>query len=727
MILLKTGFDLNKRILLYNMASVEMNGQVRTIQDMFFSKENISNLNKKLLEKNRLNDIPKESKKQIIDLLIKNMKGVYKSIDVKRINKKNFDSIHQQFNNMCLVEAEKELKKNDIASLIQPNASELKFKRDFDSNPNAGNKLMDRPVPSQEKFLYPPGFSNQRNVPDNRFDNLFKPIVDNVDENYAFNQYQYGKGTEDVGQRMDRLKSERDTETRLPQRPRTPDFLKPMETQPNKRGGQGRDDVSIPRNGRPDFSKPVNQQDNDFKSANDDQGDLYNINNIDQPINIREVREDNRSFAERLKSLQNDRGSVNVPQNRGKVDFTNENFQDTYEQSGSMGERQRELEEIPEYEPKTVEQIKKEKEDEIINRRLAINRSVEEDARRMQIPNNRMDLNDTRMNLQDMRGNSGMERQMPIQRPPVTQLLAANKNIDVRKIQDTLKKLGMVEYSQVQHLVNENNLLKSQLKTLSSSDNNKVDNVRQDIALEFEKLTEKDKILSYKEDELKKLIKKYNHVYGISNVQLDISPSESKSIFKFEFEPINNVLGIKLMSYSLPQARYNIEEGKNNMFKLKQENELIELKLSSGKYSIEDLLRELNKKSDKYSFSLNLEQKVEIKSDDTFDILNTSLSKDVLGFINTCVGQNEYSADRLWDLRIEDKAYLYLNNIDESTPFALLYPNNQGNYQFKFEEPTTIDNLELVFKDSKGRLFNFYGLNYSLNVQFEICNPDEII
>ncbi len=709
------------------MASVEMNGQVRTIQDMFFSKENISSLNKKLLEKNRLNDIPKESKKQIIDLLIKNMKGVYKSIDVKRINKKNFDSIHQQFNNMCLAEAEKELKKNDIASLIQPNASELKFKRDFDSNPNAGNKLMDRPVPSHEKFLYPPGFSNQRNAQDNRFDNLFKPIVDNVDENYAFNQYQYGKGTEDVSQRMDRLKSERDTETRLPQRPRTPDFLKPMETQPNRRGGQGRDDVSIPRNGRPDFSKPVNQQEG-FKSLNEDQGDLYDINNIDQPINIKEVREDNRSFAERLKSLQNDRGSVNVPQNRGKIDFTNENFQDTYEQSDSMGERQKELEEIPEYEPKTVEQIKKEKEDEIINRRLAVNRSVEEDARRMQVPNNRINLQDNnRMNLQDIRQNSGMQRQVPLQRPPVTQLLASNKNIDVRKIQDTLKKLGMVEYSEVQHLVNENNLLKSQMKTLSSSGNNKVDNVRQDIAIEFDKLTEKDKILTQKEDELKQLIKKYNHVYGISNVQLDISPNESKSVFKFEFEPINNVVGIKLMSYSLPQARYNIEEGKNNMFKLKQENELIELKLSSGKYTIEELLKELNKKSNKYLFSLNLEQKVEIKSDDTFDILNTSLSKDVLGFINTCVGQSEYTADRLWDLRIEDKTYLYLNNIDDSTPFALLYPNNQGNYQFKFEDPTTIDNLELVFKDSKGRLFNFYGLNYSLNVQLEICNPDEMI
>ena len=53
-------------------------------------------------------------------------------------------------------------------------------------------------------------------------------------------------------------------------------------------------------------------------------------------------------------------------------------------------------------------------------------------------------------------------------------------------------------------------------------------------------------------------------------------------------------------------------------------------------------------------------------------------------------------------------------------PFAVLYFNNQSPQQFRFEEPIELDKLELTFKDSKGRLFNFYGLGYSLNIQLEI-------
>ena len=69
--------------------------------------------------------------------------------------------------------------------------------------------------------------------------------------------------------------------------------------------------------------------------------------------------------------------------------------------------------------------------------------------------------------------------------------------------------------------------------------------------------------------------------------------------------------------------------------------------------------------------------------------------------------------------------FLFLNNIDYSTPFAVLYINNQGNYQFKFEKPIILNKLDLSFKDSKGRPFNFYNLTYSLNIQLEIENPIE--
>ena len=81
----------------------------------------------------------------------------------------------------------------------------------------------------------------------------------------------------------------------------------------------------------------------------------------------------------------------------------------------------------------------------------------------------------------------------------------------------------------------------------------------------------------------------------------------------------------------------------------------------------------------------------------------------------------------MWDLRIEEKIYLYINNINDSTPFAVLYTNNQGNNPVKFEELIKLDKLELSFRDSNDRPFNFYGLKYNLNIQLEINNPVEEI
>ena len=43
---------------------MDSNGQIKTITDTFFSKENISGLNKKLLEKNNLLEINKDGKKK---------------------------------------------------------------------------------------------------------------------------------------------------------------------------------------------------------------------------------------------------------------------------------------------------------------------------------------------------------------------------------------------------------------------------------------------------------------------------------------------------------------------------------------------------------------------------------------------------------------------------------------------------------------------------------------
>lgn len=754
------------------MATLEINGQIKTIQDIFFSKENIIGINKKLLEKHNLADVSKETKKKVIDLLIKNMKMVYKSIDLKKLNQKNLNSIFQQFNKTAYEESTKSLTTSDI-SLGQANASQLKFERDFRSNPNVGNKLMDRPVPSQSSFalsnIQPPTMLPSGR--DNKFDKLFKPIVDNIDENYTFNQYQFGKGSDDVQQRIDRVMSERDNETRIPGRPQTPDFLKPLKTQTTKDDDRSskKTSFSVPqRGGKPDFTCeiPAEELNQGFLAVPEDT-DLYNINNIDKPINIKEIQEDGRSFEERLKHLEKDRGAVNIIPSNKKIDFQMEQF--------PLSQRDTELDQIPEYEPMRVaDALQKQDQQSRVNktssedeleqiqyqieqrRRMALQRS-ESMQQRSEVSYQRPESMQQRSENMQQRSEVSYQRpenmqqrsEVSYQKPEVSQKStpvvkyalpkdfvpnekeALNKNININKIQNMLKKMGLIESAEIEKLKNENLLLKEQLKTPP-----KIDLIKQEITNEFQKLNEKDLEITKKEadmlkkeHELKLLLTKYNYLYGTSNIQLDISPIESNSNFTFEFEQIENIVGIKLMSYSIPQARYNIEDGKNNIFKFKVGDDITEIKLNTGKYMIEDLIRIINTKTDKLIFELNYEQKVEVKyqEDTPFEIITTVFSNEVLGFtLDTYTGEKSYIANRSWELRVEDKIYLYLTNLDDKSPFAVLYTNNQGNYQFKFEEPIVLNKLDLLFKDSKGRQYNFFGLNYNINVQLEIHNPSNL-
>jgi len=737
------------------MTTIELNGQVKTITDTFFSKENISTLNKKLLEKNNLTEINKDGKKKIIDLLIKNMKLVYKSLDLKKINKKNFDSIYQQFNKTSYNETQKELRTNDILALSELNASQLKFERDFNSNPNNGNKVSERPIPSQNKnqFLYPPDINQNKDI-NNRFDKLFKPIVEQVNENYKFNQYQYGKGSDDINKRIEELTTERESETRMSGRPRTPEFLKPLKTQLEKNDFNNENSKTIQdfpkKGGKPDFTQNISQDELDIGFlSNNDNVDLYNINNIDKPIDLRNIEEDSRSFQERLKSLEQERTSVNIPPNKGKIDFTSDTF------NLEINKRNKEIEEIPDYEPKTVEQIREEKYLIEMKKRQEIREQTElsEPTRREQLnePTRREQLIEQmrkeqlieqmkREQLTEQMRREQLTEQM--RREQLTEQMRKeqlieqmrkeqlsktllNKNLDISKIQNTLKKLGMVEASEVEKIKKENEILKNQLSNFNKNEN---ELIKQDIILEFEKLNNKETLLTKKMEEMKILMKKYQYLYGISNIQLDISPNEPLSEFSFEFEPIENIIGIKLMSYSIPQARYNIESEKNNIFQIKNmNNEIIELKLNSGKYSIESLLEKLNTKSEKYKFELNVEQIVKISSDESFEIISTPLSREVLGFTSICKDNTNFIADKSWDLRIEEKIFLFINNIDNTRPFTVLYTNNQGNDSIKFEEVIKLDKLDLSFRDSNGRPFNFYGLKYNLNIQLELNNPIEEI
>ena len=66
------------------------------LQNIFFSKDCISGLNKLILQQNNLNNLNRDGKQEVINVLVKNMKTVYRSLDLGKINNTNFDSIFKQ-------------------------------------------------------------------------------------------------------------------------------------------------------------------------------------------------------------------------------------------------------------------------------------------------------------------------------------------------------------------------------------------------------------------------------------------------------------------------------------------------------------------------------------------------------------------------------------------------------------------------------------------------------
>jgi hypothetical protein len=316
-------------------------------------------------------------------------------------------------------------------------------------------------------------------------------------------------------------------------------------------------------------------------------------------------------------------------------------------------------------------------------------------------------------------------------------------NIEIKEDTQQLQQLNEL----IDKLSHENNEMKKiinrqneQLENSANSELEKIMEIKKQIAEEFESLRIKnDEIdtkintmglkeleLSKKESDIKELIKNYDYLFRTRQMQIEVSDTDNQSKYKWSMDKIPNVTGIKLMSYSLPEPKFNIEENKNNSLHIKINNDDIQLFLPTGKYNIDEIIYTINEKLSKQNshvkLSLNKQQKVVISSEEESDIINiipTQLSQYNLGFTNEQDIGHSYTANKTWDLRIDDKVYLYLNNLSEEVPFGLLYFNGKSVSQFKFQKPFNMDSLEVMFKDSRGNQYNFYDLPHSLSFIIE--------
>ena len=878
------------------------------IQGVFFSKENISNLNKDLLEKLKIKNLSQEIRKDIVETIVDNMKQTWSKIDKTKVNNNNINNILSQFNSYSSDQSHITLKNkynsnytgihsntsqqqnipnqkqqnipnqqqqnipnqqqqniprqqhqnipspqqniprqqqqnissqqqyapsqqqyapsqqqvnndlNQFYNNINPNipdnfidpdynSSSLKFQRDFTINQGKQNQIPDRSTSilgANEKYI--------RNAQETQrlasnfqpsIDNVFKPLIDNDQLASGFNNYNFNKNEGDVKQKMDDVRFNRENEIYMPKKQQNeiPDFLKPKCTSirtPDEykntiQVNQLKEKEQNPNIKTKKSIKSGSQSNNEFLSGlNDFSEDLMSINNFDKKITDDNIEEDNTPFSDRLSRLKADRDSVNVPRS-GKIDFTSEHFEDTYDdiepttikdlikkktqneyieiEDDVTYDEDYELNQRKQYETNQREQYEsRQKEQYELNQRKQY-----ESRQREQYESNQHDINNKDQNLKNI-GNKDEIKELYLNYLKLqknNEILTNENNIlkkntskklnkiekkeyieifnDLKKINDkiseelknykTEKNMYMNEFNSLKEkytLLNENYIL---LKETNSKPKELIDleKIKNDISNEFKELSsikeqnENELNIIKKEkneleiniNEYKTIIEEYNKINNTKFYQMEIHNENFSSYYTYNFEKLDNIASIKLLSYSIPSINFNIEEDKNNIFEFEFEaNDVIEIKLESGKYGIDELLNSLNKNEYGLIFSLdNITQKVTVSSEKEFKINPSPLSISNLFFTdNNYENLKEYKATKIFDLRSDNKISLYLNNIDNNSPFAILYPESTSNAILNFENLISLEKLDILFKDSKGRIHNFYNSEHNISLQLEVKN-----
>ncbi len=226
--------------------------------------------------------------------------------------------------------------------------------------------------------------------------------------------------------------------------------------------------------------------------------------------------------------------------------------------------------------------------------------------------------------------------------------------------------------------------------------------------------------LKVENDYLKNEIIKLQNKKGpmTKTLQLDISKKENQ--YNFQFNPINNVISLKLLSYNLPQPNYNIIE--DTLFVYKINDNDFKIYIQKGNYNIDILLNYLNN-NNHLIFSIDFTQKVTIKSKDEtlqFQIMPTLLSYK-LGFNNQQYNYtNIITATRIYDIRMPSKLLLFIRNINQNEPLCSLNFNNSSICNLQFNNPLVLSSLQLEFYLEDNTLYNFNDLFYNLSFAIEV-------
>ena len=646
-----------------------------------------------------------------------------------------------QFNNMCVTETTKQLKNSDVFSGEDTQVSRLKFARDFKSTPQKQVKFLERPQSVTTNRPEPRQVNQiENNIrgPSNSLDNMFQPITGSNFNDANIGYTNKSDSYTDINKRMDMVSQMRQREENLNnQRPPTPDFLKSERTQRNKPEEPQQNNYNSNNfndNSNMNFQPTMNnynsndnksneigavnsgsiQQENTDLASYSGGGDYFNFDDVNKPIMQNDIVEDNSSFEDRLKKLESDRENFNLeqPQNappqQNPPTQKNQYQQNSQQNNNDYLKKQQEILAMRYQEEEKLKlQQQSQEEENNFKQQEQLRYQQEQEQLRYQQENNNKESNSSDLSMKIL-----LEK--------LTNLEKSNDSSLLKTVND---------------LKVENQNLKNELEQLN--------NVKKKIAEEFNELNKKNEMvtsnlqilnqreleLNNRENEITQLISSYKDILNARFYQMNVTSNENKSSYSYFFNSLENIISIKIISYSLPQPRFNVDINNCNMkYKIYSDEENFEEKeinLKKGKYTIENLLEKLSYDSE-LNFELSLEQQVKISSEKKFKLENSNLINNTLGFSENDEVKNEnekyyLEASNSWDLRIHDKLYLYIRNINDD-PISIIYFNGSSESQIQFEDPIELSKLDIEIRDSNNNLYDFNNLSHSLNLQFELTN-----
>lgn len=248
---------------------------------------------------------------------------------------------------------------------------------------------------------------------------------------------------------------------------------------------------------------------------------------------------------------------------------------------------------------------------------------------------------------------------------------------------------------------------------------NKQNNIKESL----EKLqNEKQKLINKKEKKISE------EMYENKLVTINSNRLKSNNDYTYTFDSIKNVVEISLILYDIPKNIYNITKY-NNKFIYKIDDEIHSFSIIPGNYKIDKLIELINKEliNDNIECLLNkTTQLVEIKStiNSNFVLCKEKYTIfNILGFTeNLYNDNNNFIANKLYDLRIDNTVTILIENIFGKESFATLdldVSNSNINYTKKLNISKDIDRLSISFYSHDNNLIDFNGLTNKLTFNFK--------